>query len=130
MPRAGEPPPRVWPKRRLLCEANAVVDVKMRTTNIGAASSMDYTLVGTAVKVEGLSPSRDPIIATVSALEFARLLEAGIVPVGLAIGAHYEWLQGGMYDLEGGWSANNRPLPDLGRFLGKCTPRRPQRPAP
>ena len=118
----------------LLCGANAVIDVKMRTTNIGPGDNMDYTLVGTAVKVDGLPPSTDPVIATVSALEFARLLEAGIVPVGLAIGAHYEWFQGGgmpantryggkyqwvqspMYNVEPGWATGNQPLASLGHF--------------
>ena len=53
---------------------------------------MDFTLVGTAVHVEGLPPSPDPIVATVPALEFVKLLEADVVPTGIAIGAHYEWM--------------------------------------
>ena len=82
--------------------ANAVVDVKLRTVHpaqdasglapSGIAASMDFTVVGTAVRVAGLPPSVDPIVATVSTLEFVRLLEAGIVPVGVATGARYEWL--------------------------------------
>jgi uncharacterized protein YbjQ (UPF0145 family) len=101
----------------LAANANAVVDVKMRTVEIGGESNMDYTLVGTAVRVEGLPPSKDPIIATLPALEFARLLEAGIVPVGIAIGAHYEFLQGYAGQmLDGGWTMNNQPLTQLGSF--------------
>ena len=72
--------------------ANAVLDVKMRTISLGPAGSMDFSLVGTAVYMEGLPPSDDPIVATVPALEFVKLLEADVVPTGLAIGAHYEWL--------------------------------------
>jgi hypothetical protein len=72
--------------------ANAVVDVKMRTVPLGGADSMDFTLIGTAVYLEGLPPSSEPIIATVPALEFVKLLEADVVPTGIAIGAHYEWL--------------------------------------
>jgi hypothetical protein len=71
--------------------ANAVLDVKMRTIPLGPTDSMDFSLVGTAVYMEGLSPSDDPIVATVPALEFVKLLEADVVPTGLAIGAHYEW---------------------------------------
>ena len=41
--------------------ANAVLDVKMRTVPISGESSMDFTLIGTAVRVEGLPPSADPI---------------------------------------------------------------------
>ncbi len=74
------------------CGANAVLDVKMRTIPLGVHESMDYSLVGTAVKVKGLPASNDPVIATVPALEFVKLLEADVIPTGIAIGAHYEWL--------------------------------------
>jgi uncharacterized protein YbjQ (UPF0145 family) len=73
--------------------ANAVLDVKMRTIPLGMENSMDFTLIGTAVYVEGLPPSSDPIVATIPALEFVKLLEADVVPTGIAVGAHYEWLQ-------------------------------------
>jgi Putative heavy-metal-binding len=72
--------------------ANAVLDVRMRTLRHRIASSMDFTLIGTAVKIDGLKPSPHPIVATVPALEFVRLLEADIIPVGIAVGAQYEWL--------------------------------------
>jgi uncharacterized protein YbjQ (UPF0145 family) len=72
--------------------ANAVVDVRMRTLRHRIGMSMDFTLIGTAVRVERLAPSPVPVIATVPALEFVRLLEADIVPVGIAVGARYEWL--------------------------------------
>ena len=72
--------------------ANAVLDVKMRTIPLQVEDSMDFTLVGTAVRVEGLPPSDEPVVATVPALEFVRLLEADVVPTGIAIGARYEWL--------------------------------------
>ncbi len=72
--------------------ANAVLDVKMRTIPIDVESSMDFTLVGTAVKVDGLPASAEPIVATVPALEFVKLMEADIVPTGIAIGAEYRWI--------------------------------------
>jgi len=72
--------------------ANAVLDVKMRTIPLGVENSMDFTLIGTAARVEGLAPSNDPIVATVPVLEFVKLLEADIVPTGIAVGAQYEWL--------------------------------------
>lgn len=75
------------------CGANAVLDVKMRTIRLPLGESMDFTLIGTAVKVDGLPPSSDPVIATVPALEFVKLLEADVVPTGIAIGAHYEWMR-------------------------------------
>jgi hypothetical protein len=72
--------------------ANAVLDVKMRTVPLGDADSMDFSLMGTAVHLEGLPPSDDPIVATVPALEFVKLMEADVVPTGIAVGAHYQWL--------------------------------------
>jgi hypothetical protein len=72
--------------------ANAVLDVKMRTVPIHISNSMDFTLVGTAVRVNGLPPSPEPVIATVPALEFVQLLEADVVPTGIAVGAHFEWM--------------------------------------
>jgi hypothetical protein len=106
--------------------ANAVVDVRMRTIRHGFGSGMDFTLIGTAVKVDRLKPSPDPIVATVPALEFVRLLEMGIVPCGIAIGAAYEWLGAGLYS---GWGstasrvqwqtsafAGSQPLHDLSDF--------------
>ena len=75
--------------------ANVVLDVKMRTIPLGVENSMDFTLVGTAAWVEGMPPSDDPIVATVPALEFVKLLEADIVPTGIAVGAQYNWLNDG-----------------------------------
>jgi Putative heavy-metal-binding len=72
--------------------ANAILDVKMRTIPLGVENSTDFTLIGTAVRVEGLPPSQEPIVATVPAFEFVKLLEADVVPTGLAIGAQYDWL--------------------------------------
>lgn len=76
----------------LAAGANAVLDVKMRTLALGVSDSMDFTLIGTAAFVEGLPPSSDPVIATVPALEFVKLLDADVVPTGIAVGAHYEWM--------------------------------------
>lgn len=72
--------------------ANAVVDVKMRTIPISVENSMDFSLIGTAVKIDGLPPSDHPVIATVPALEFVKLLDADIVPTGISIGAEYQWM--------------------------------------
>jgi uncharacterized protein YbjQ (UPF0145 family) len=87
--------------------ANAVLDVKMRTVPIYIANSMDFTLVGTAVHVEGLEPSPKPVIATVPALEFVQLLEADVVPTGIAVGAHFEWMSDWRGNASGvGWWNN------------------------
>jgi uncharacterized protein YbjQ (UPF0145 family) len=95
--------------------ANAVLDVKMRTIPLGVSDSMDFSLVGTAVHVEGLPPSDAPIIATVPALEFVKLLEADVVPTGIAIGAHYEWMNDWRRSTNLTWMGNieSRALSEL-----------------
>lgn len=114
--------------------ANAVVDVRMRTLRHRFAGSMDFTLIGTAVRIDRLPPGQDPVVATVPALEFVRLLEADIVPVGIAVGASYDWLNNtsfGTYGARtgfGGWGSrgwrtqrqmqswSNQPLDELTDF--------------
>jgi uncharacterized protein YbjQ (UPF0145 family) len=86
--------------------ANAVLDVKMRTIPLGVNDSMDFTLVGTAVYVEGLTRSEDPIVATVPALEFVKLMEADVVPTGIAIGAHYQWMNDWQRSTNLAWMGN------------------------
>jgi len=103
------------------CGANAVVDVRMRTIPGGGSEgdSMDFTLIGTAIRFGSLPASTQPIIVTVPALEFVRLLEMGIVPTGLAVGARYQWLSQQPFRPDystGGMSGYNTPLPDLSQF--------------
>ena len=88
--------------------ANAVLDVKMRTIPLGVPDSMDFSLIGTAVYVEGLSSSEDPVVATIPALEFVKLLEADVVPTGVAIGADYRWLSD--------WNRSNSNLMMMGNI--------------
>ena len=95
--------------------ANAVLDVKMRTIPLQVGDSMDFTLVGTAVRVEDLAPSAHPIVATVPALEFVKLLEADVVPTGIAIGAKYEWLQDWRNGVRQTWMGNTESVM-LSRF--------------
>lgn len=97
--------------RRLRSEAraagaNAVLDVKMRTIPLQVGDSMDFTLVGTAVRVEGLAASDEPVVATVPALEFVKLLEADVVPTGIAIGARYKWLTDWTNSARQSWMGN------------------------
>jgi len=99
------------------CGANAVVDVKMRTVHgLGDGQSMDFTLVGTAIRLEGLPPSSDPIVATAPLLDFMRLMQAGIVPVGIAVGAQYDWLVDYQKTYGGNWMSNNQVLGSLSSF--------------
>jgi hypothetical protein len=100
----------------LAAGANAVIDVKMRTSNLPVEDSMDFTVIGTAVKIDGLPPSTDPVIATVPAVAFARLLEEGIVPTGVAIGANVELMSPYAVDPTGAMTWSNQPLGEMSEF--------------
>lgn len=76
----------------LAAGANAVVDVRLRSLKLPGDESMDFSVVGSAVRLAGMPPSSDPVVATVSAVEFVRLLKEGIVPTGVAIGAKSGWI--------------------------------------
>jgi hypothetical protein len=78
----------------------------MRTVRLPVEDSMDFTLVGTAVRVEGMKPSPAPIVATVPTLEFAKLLEADVIPTGIAVGAAYEWLTDWRRSANRAWMGN------------------------
>lgn len=95
--------------------ANAVLDVKMRTIPLQVDGSMDFTLVGTAVRLESADPSAHPVVATLPALEFVKLLEADVVPTGIAIGAHYQWMTDWRRSTNQAWMGNieTRALSDL-----------------
>ena len=86
--------------------ANAVLDVKMRTVQLAFKDSMDFTLLGTAVRVKDMPPSPEPIVATVPTLEFVKLLEADVVPTGIAVGAAYEWLTDWQGNANQAWMGN------------------------
>jgi hypothetical protein len=88
-------------REALAVGANAVVDVQMRTVQSPLSGSMDFTLFGTAVSIAGLPPSRDPVVATVSAMEFVRLLDMGIAVCGIAVGADYDYLEAGYGGVRG-----------------------------
>jgi hypothetical protein len=100
------------------CGANAIVDVKMRTSHSGGCASMDFTLLGTAIKLDNIPASSDPIVATAPLLDFMRLMQAGIVPVGLAVGAQYDWLVDYQKVYGGSWTWNNQELTTLSGFWG------------
>jgi uncharacterized protein YbjQ (UPF0145 family) len=102
----------------LAAGAHAIVDVKLRTIDLDVGESMDFTVIGTAVCIDGLPKTNDPVIATVPALEFARLLRSGIVPTGIAIGAQYDiWAPIANVTGTGLFSSwQNQPLRELSQF--------------
>ncbi len=100
-----------------LMGAHAIVEARMQTRLAeGAETSMDYSVTGTAIRIKGFPDQRIPMVATVSQLEFARLIEAGILPVGLAVGAYYDWFTDMYGRADGAGSWWNMELPDLSVF--------------
>jgi hypothetical protein len=79
-----------------LAGANAILDVNMRTIPSRSKSAWMLHWSVQQSMWKALAPSDDPIVATVPALEFVKLLEADVVPTGIAVGVHYEWLKDGM----------------------------------
>ncbi len=105
-------------REALAAGANAVVDVKMRTIKSTERGSMDFTVFGTAVKFDRLPPSKDPVIATVSAMDFVRLLEMGIAVCGIAIGASYDFLEGNYTGYSPGYGRAYQVSQQLSAFGG------------
>lgn len=73
--------------------ANAVVDAKLIHKGFESLDDcVEFVCIGTAVRVEGISPAASPIICSTTGEDLLRLLAAGSFPVGLAIGASYYYL--------------------------------------
>jgi uncharacterized protein YbjQ (UPF0145 family) len=50
------------------------------------AGTLEFTAIGTAVRLRGARPSARPFVSDLSGEDFWTLLQAGYVPVGLAMG--------------------------------------------
>lgn len=81
--------------------ANAVVGFRMDEKGYEPKDGLiEFVCYGTAVRVDGLPKSDVPVICSVSGQDFVRLLAAGQLPVGLALGATVYYLQTDWYDLQ------------------------------
>ncbi len=80
-----------------LMKAHAVVDIQFSNKRLGQDSSeMDYMVTGTALALNNHPIPKIPVLTTLTAMKFVRLLEVNLVPVGIAIGAAYEYLYYGV----------------------------------
>lgn len=81
--------------------ADAVVDVRLASQGRHSGTGgVEFSVIGTAVTIAGMSRPEKPVLATVPALEFVRMVESGVVPTGVAIGAAGDMLSG-MYGFFG-----------------------------
>jgi len=99
--------------------AHIVVDTRLRSAT-GDAASREYTLVGTALRVEGIGLGPVPLVTTMSGLATLLLLLSGIVPTGIAVGAAarstvavYGSKGSVTRSLDGRGTFKNVPLPEL-----------------
>jgi uncharacterized protein YbjQ (UPF0145 family) len=82
--------------------ASAVVD--LRLTSEGRHSGLggvEFSVIGTAVKIAGMAEPKRPVLASVPALEFVRMVDSGVVPTGVAIGVSCDMIGG--YGAWGGY---------------------------
>lgn len=64
--------------------ADAVVGVQLTTgRHEWAVGSIEYVVVGTAVRIEGAGQRDDPVMTDLSAQDYWRLVQAGYRPVGI-----------------------------------------------
>lgn len=99
--------------------ANAVVGVHLKRTRFVFEDVIyEFAAYGTAVRVEGLPESQAPLLCTVSGQDFARLLAAGALPVGLAMGASFYYLRTDWWDVRQEMSFYNQEMTHFQRGLG------------
>lgn len=83
-----------------LMGANAVVGVHLEHKGFDFEKGVvEYVTYGTAVRFEGLQVPEKPILCTVSGQDFARLVTAGALPVGLGLGATFYYLRTDWWDM-------------------------------
>ena len=90
--------------------AHGVVGVRLEHKAYEWGSNLlDFTAIGTAVRLPGAAPLKRPFLSDLSGQEALTLLRTGYVPVGVAVGccAYYvtttiadEWQQRGWYNNE------------------------------
>jgi len=90
--------------------AHGVVGVRLEHKAYEWGSNLlDFTAIGTAVRLPGAAPLKQPFLSDLSGQEALTLLRTGYVPVGVAVGccAYYvtttvadEWQQRGWYNNE------------------------------
>jgi uncharacterized protein YbjQ (UPF0145 family) len=65
--------------------ADAVVGVQLRTgAHDFAEGAIEYVVLGTAVRREGAKPRSHPVLTELSVSDYAKLVQAGIEPAGIA----------------------------------------------
>ncbi len=90
-----------------LLGASGVIDVRiLRRAYAWGDNLTEFSATGTAVRLAGGPPSRRPFLATVDGADLTRLLQAGHVPLGVALGVSVAYIYTDWTSLmqEAGWT--------------------------
>jgi uncharacterized protein YbjQ (UPF0145 family) len=95
---------------------HGVVGATLRVTEIPAtsltAAAIEFTVTGTAVRVIGCAPLSRPFATELSGADFAKLVMAGWVPAGIALGISVAGLHDTLVTTSSGaWGTGNAEVP-------------------
>jgi uncharacterized protein YbjQ (UPF0145 family) len=95
---------------------HGVVGATLRVTEIPAtsltAAALEFTVTGTAVRVIGCAPLARPFATELSGADFAKLVMAGWVPAGIALGISVAGLHDTLVTTSSGpWGTGNAEVP-------------------
>ena len=98
---------------------HGIVGAALRVTEIPAtsltAAAIEFTVIGTAVRAIGCPPLASPFATELSGADFAKLVMAGWVPAGIALGISVAGLHDTLVTTSSGpWGTGNaevRPIP-------------------
>lgn len=91
-----------------LAGAHAVLDAVHRFRQDG--TMVEFSIVGTAVRFNGIDAPATPIISPLSGEEFVKLLKVGYLPVGFALGYHWHCMPVGYLTQVANYSWSNQEL--------------------
>jgi uncharacterized protein YbjQ (UPF0145 family) len=84
------------------------------------AGAIEFTVIGTAVRASGCPPLRRPFASDLSASDFAKLVMAGWVPAGIALGISVTGLHDDLATTSSGpWRTGNAEVPGYTALLIK-----------
>jgi uncharacterized protein YbjQ (UPF0145 family) len=85
-----------------------------------SAGVLEFTVIGTAVRASGCPPLRRPFAADLSGPDFAKLIMAGWVPAGIALGIAVTGLHDDLATTSSGpWRTANAEIPAYTALLTK-----------
>lgn len=103
---------------------HGIVEAALRVREIPpdglAAGALEFTVIGTAVRASGCPPLRRPFASDLSGPDFAKLIMAGWVPAGIALGISVTGLDDDLPTPGSGpWRAGNAEVPAYTALLIK-----------